>query len=71
VSKKISAIRVDNPLDTTGAGDSFNGAYLAARLHGMEAPIAAECAHRAAAATVQVYGALAPADSLRGAFSGA
>lgn len=71
VSKKISAIRVDNPLDTTGAGDSFNGAYLAARLHSMEVPIAAECAHRVAAATVQVYGALAPAASLRSAFSGA
>jgi 2-dehydro-3-deoxygluconokinase len=71
MSEKISAIRVDSPLDTTGAGDSFNGGYLAARLQGVEAPAAAGRAHRVAAATVQVYGALAPAPSLRSAFSGA
>lgn len=71
LSQKISAVRVENPLDTTGAGDSFNGGYLAARLRGVETPAAAERAHRVAAATVQVYGALAPAPALRSAFAAA
>lgn len=68
-ASKVSAVRVENPLDTTGAGDSFNGGYLAARLQGMEASDAARRAHRVAAATVQVYGALAPATVLREAFA--
>ena len=69
-STSVAALHVGNPLDTTGAGDAFNGGYLAARLHGIKPAIAAECAHRVAAATVQVYGALAPAPSLRKAFHG-
>lgn len=64
----IAAVTVDEPLDTTGAGDSFNGAYLAARLAGDEPPAAARRAHGVAAAVVQVRGALAPAETLRAAF---
>lgn len=53
------------PLDTTGAGDGFNGAYLAARLAGYPAPQAARIANRLAAEVIEVYGALAAPEALR------
>jgi len=55
-------------VDTTGAGDSFNGAYLAARLRGDSPAEAAVRAHRVAGAVVQVRGAVAPFEVLRSAF---
>ena len=64
----IPAINV-TPVDTTGAGDSFNGAYLAARLLGAAPFEAAVKAHRVAAAVVQVRGALAPFEVLQAAFT--
>lgn len=66
----VPAVPVAVPADTTGAGDSFNGAYLAARLLGLTPFQAVEKAHRVAAAVVQVRGALAPFDILRTAFAG-
>src|SRR5262249_42894835 len=65
----VPAVHVPAPVDTTGAGDSFNGAYFAARLGGAGALQAAEAAHRVAAAVVQVRGALAPFETLRAAFT--
>ncbi|MEI5679302.1 MULTISPECIES: sugar kinase [unclassified Mesorhizobium] len=56
------------PVDTTGAGDSFNGAYLSARLLGIAPTDAVKRAHRVAGAVVQVRGALAPFDILKLAF---
>ncbi len=67
-SEPIPAIHVPNPVDTTGAGDSFNGAYLAARLAGDAPAEAVRRAHRVAATVVQVRGALAPFEVLQEAF---
>jgi 2-dehydro-3-deoxygluconokinase len=64
----VPAVDVATPVDTTGAGDSFNGSYLAARLAGLAPAEAARKAHAVAAAVVQVRGALAPFETLRAAF---
>ena len=57
----IPADAVERVLDTTGAGDAFNGAYLAARLEGLDPLAAVACGHQVAAAAVQTRGALIPA----------
>ncbi|MBZ9846469.1 sugar kinase [Mesorhizobium sp. CA14] len=67
-SQIVDAVHVAAPVDTTGAGDSFNGGYLAARLAGHAPADAARRAHKVAAAVVQVRGALAPFETLRAAF---
>ncbi|MDQ6433160.1 sugar kinase [Mesorhizobium sp. LHD-90] len=64
------ATAVAKPVDTTGAGDSFNGGYLAARLVGDSPVEAAVRAHRVAGAVIQVRGALAPFETLRAVFNG-
>lgn len=66
--RDVQAIHVATPVDTTGAGDSFNGGYLAARLAGHTPAEATKRAHRVAASVVQVRGALAPFETLRAAF---
>lgn len=48
------------PVDTTGAGDSFNAGYLAARLGGAEPAAAVLAGQRLAALVVQHPGALVP-----------
>jgi len=50
--------------DTTGAGDSFNGAYLAERLRGIPLEAAVRTASRIAAEVVGVRGALIPASHM-------
>ncbi|MDX8459771.1 sugar kinase [Mesorhizobium humile] len=67
-SQMVDAVHVAAPVDTTGAGDSFNGGYLAARITGHAPADAARRAHKVAAAVVQVRGALAPFETLRTAF---
>lgn len=65
----VPAIRVDKPLDTTGAGDAFNGAYLAARLTGHAPPEAARKAHMVASRSIQTAGALMPMNEIAAAFN--
>ncbi|HEY0630373.1 MAG TPA: sugar kinase [Sphingomicrobium sp.] len=50
------------PVDTTGAGDAFNAAYLAARLRGKSPAEAASSGHELAGWVVMRNGAIPPAD---------
>lgn len=54
------ALRV---IDTTAAGDSFNGGYLAARLTGASQARALRAGHRLAARVIGHRGAIMPADA--------
>lgn len=51
-------------IDTTGAGDSFNGAYLAARLSSLQPLHAAKLGHQVAAAVISQAGALLPMEDI-------
>lgn len=57
-SVSVPAVPVDTVVDTTGAGDSFNAAYLAARRSGRFAPEAGAAGNILAAEVVQQPGAL-------------
>lgn len=54
----VSPQKAENVVDTTAAGDSFNGAYLAARLLGQSAVQAAKEGHKLAAYVVTKRGAI-------------
>lgn len=60
----VPALPVARVVDTTAAGDSFAGAYLAARLSGLPPRLAAEAGNRLAATVVQHPGALIPAGAM-------
>ncbi len=52
------------PLDTSAAGDSFNAAYLAARLAGADPEAAARCGHGLAATVIRHQGAVIPLEAM-------
>lgn len=52
------------PVDTTAAGDSFNAAYLAARVNGAAPADAARAGHRLAAAVIRHPGAIIPRQAM-------
>lgn len=54
----ISPVAPILPVDTTGAGDSFNAAYLYARLRGLTPRVAAYAGNRLAGEVIQFRGAL-------------
>lgn len=54
----VPATRPARVVDPTGAGDSFNGAYLAARVAGSDPVAAAKAAHRVAGIVIGHKGAL-------------
>lgn len=54
----VPAFKVADVVDTTAAGDSFNGGYLAARLLGRAPEQAARIGHRVAAEVVRHRGAI-------------
>lgn len=66
-STEVPAVRA-NAIDTTGAGDSFNGGYIASRLAGLDPLVAAVNAHKVAARVVEFHGALAPMEDAQKAF---
>ena len=55
---EVPAQKVKKPVDTTGAGDSFNAGYLAARLNGFSTVASAKYGHAIAADVIKGRGAL-------------
>lgn len=60
----VPSQRVEKVVDTTAAGDSFNGGYVAARLAGLIPGEAAVVGHRLAATVIQHRGAIIATDAM-------
>ncbi|GAB2883619.1 sugar kinase [Uliginosibacterium flavum] len=56
----VPTFRVEKVVDTTGAGDSFAGGYLAARLAGQPPEVAGRYGNKLASIVVQYPGAIIP-----------
>lgn len=66
IRENVATVVRPDPLDTTGAGDSFNAGYLAARLSGAGPVEAARQAHRLAGEVIMHRGAIMPRDAMPG-----
>ncbi|MEC5400286.1 sugar kinase [Uliginosibacterium sp. H1] len=60
----VPVFKVPKVVDTTGAGDSFAGGYLAARLQGNSPELAARSGNKIASIVVQHPGAIIPRDAM-------
>ena len=58
----IDVAEADSVVDTTGAGDAFTGAFIAAMMQGGDAPAAVRAGHVAAARGLAMLGALSPGE---------
>jgi 2-dehydro-3-deoxygluconokinase len=65
--EEIATVRVPRVVDSTAAGDSFAGAYLASRLSGQGPKEAAVAGNRLAALVIQHKGAIIPPELMAGA----
>jgi 2-dehydro-3-deoxygluconokinase len=61
---EVPTFKVRKVVDTTGAGDSFAAGYLAARLQGQKAEVAARSGNKIASIVVQYPGAIIPKDAM-------
>jgi 2-dehydro-3-deoxygluconokinase len=61
---RIAVAGMEKPLDTTGAGDSFNAGYLAARMLGQDVSASVAQAHALASRVVQFRGAVIPREAM-------
>jgi 2-dehydro-3-deoxygluconokinase len=60
----VPTFKVAKVVDTTGAGDSFAGGYLAARLQGQSPEVAARSGNKIASIVVQYPGAIIPREAM-------
>lgn len=64
MKKSVPACAIEKAVDTTGAGDSFNAAYLAARLLDIEPIKAAQWGHQLASTVITYPGAIIPQEAM-------
>lgn len=60
----VPIFKVDKVVDTTGAGDSFAGGYLAARLQGQSPEVSARSGNKIASIVIQHSGAIIPREAM-------